>query len=253
MPNHKFLFIGGLHRSGTSLLAQTLSKHPQISGFDNTGAMEDEGQWLQSVYSPAKVYGGPGRFCFNPSSFLDEASDLVSPENAQMLWQQWQPYWDLNQPVLLEKSPPNLVRSRFLQAMFPNSWFIMVLRHPIPVSYATQKWSQTSIYSLIEHWLIGHERFKRDQGFLQNVLILNYEDFIDHYSEILPKIYDFVGVDNIEINPGIRSGVNDRYFQRWQMMRQGWKRFYADYIDYKFEKRVNQLGYSLKHWKIEAD
>ena len=61
-PGHLLVFVGGLHRSGTTPLARALSAHPDISGFSNTGVPEDEGQHLQDVYPPAYVLGGPGRF-----------------------------------------------------------------------------------------------------------------------------------------------------------------------------------------------
>ena len=35
-----FVFVGGLHRSGTSLLCRCLSEHPLIGGF--AGAGEDD-------------------------------------------------------------------------------------------------------------------------------------------------------------------------------------------------------------------
>ena len=67
---HPFVFLGGLHRSGTTLLFRMLREHPEISGFANNqdanewlGA-EDEGQYLQSVYPPAIFWGGPGKFAF---------------------------------------------------------------------------------------------------------------------------------------------------------------------------------------------
>ena len=39
----------------------------------------------------------------------------------------------MSEPVLVEKSPPNLVRTRFLQALFPDARQIVVTRHPIAV------------------------------------------------------------------------------------------------------------------------
>ena len=67
---HRFVFLAGLHRSGTTLLARLLAAHPEISGFSGTGEPADEGQHLQSVYPAARVYGGPGRFGgVRPSAF----------------------------------------------------------------------------------------------------------------------------------------------------------------------------------------
>ena len=56
---------------------------------------------------------------------------------------------DTGKEFLLEKSPPNIIRTRFLQAMFPNSYFINIKRHPIATSLATKKWSKTSLDSKV--------------------------------------------------------------------------------------------------------
>src|SRR4051812_31203825 len=54
----RLVFVGGLHRSGTSLVHRCLADHPRASGFRNTGVWEDEGQHLQTVYRPAGSHGG---------------------------------------------------------------------------------------------------------------------------------------------------------------------------------------------------
>ena len=62
MANRRQLvFVGGLHRSGTSLVHRCLAGHPRVSGFRDTGVWEDEGQHLQTVYRPAAAHGGPGQ------------------------------------------------------------------------------------------------------------------------------------------------------------------------------------------------
>jgi len=167
VEGHQFVFLAGLHRSGTTLLARLLAAHPEISGFSETGVPADEGQHLQSVYPAAKEYGGPGRFGFAPESHLTEDSPLVSEESARKLFEEWSPQWDRSRPLLLEKSPPNLLKTRFLQALFPGSAFVVIIRHPIPVSIPTARWRGTRRYDrLFEHWLRCHALFEEDRKHL---------------------------------------------------------------------------------------
>ena len=65
LKKHKFIFICGLHRSGTSLLYKILKSQKNISGMENTGVIEDEGQHLQTVFNAANKHGGPGKFGFD--------------------------------------------------------------------------------------------------------------------------------------------------------------------------------------------
>ncbi|TMM15238.1 MAG: sulfotransferase [Actinobacteria bacterium] len=89
LPTDKrFVFIGGLHRSGTSLVHEILKAHPEVSGFTNTGAPEDEGQHLQSVYAPSSAHGTFGTFGFDPDAHLTEESPLATPQSATLLWGQ---------------------------------------------------------------------------------------------------------------------------------------------------------------------
>lgn len=189
--DHRFVFVGGVHRSGTSAVFRCLREHPLISGFKNTGVPEDEGQHLQSVYPPATAYGGPGKFGFNPGAHLTEASDLVTDDNRLRLFAEWKKYWDLEKSVHLEKSPPNLVRTRFLQELFPNAYFIIMIRHPIAVSYSTQDWINAPLDKLIEHWLVCHERFEQDRQRIRRLFVLKYEDFVERPQAALGAIYSF--------------------------------------------------------------
>lgn len=249
MDNHKFVFIGGLHRSGTSVFFKCLREHPLISGFIDSGSPEDEGQHLQSVYTIAKVHGGPGKFGFDPSSHLDETSKLVSENNAQKLFTEWGTYWDLEKPFLLEKSPPNLVRTRFLQALFPESYFIILLRHPIAVTFAEHKYrKKTPIRSLLEHWLVCHERLDSDKAHLKNVCVVKYEDFVAASESTLKVIFSFLGIDNVPIIQQVRSNVNDKYFVQWEKFQNGFfTRSHANQVIEDLEERVNHFGYDLKN------
>lgn len=246
LENHTFVFIAGLHRSGTSLLHRCLRAHPSISGFENTGVPEDEGQHLQSVFPTARDHGGPGVFGFDPKARLDEHAPLVSEASRLRLWSAWSRYWDVSRPFLIEKSPPNLIRTRFLQAMFPNSVFLVMLRHPIAVSLATKKWSRRSLHTLIRHWLHCHDLFRKDEPFLKRVLVLRYEAFAADPDSTLRRVYVFLRLSPHPHGQHIRADVNARYFARWMRYRRGlFTRHRARRIIQDFEDRIGAYGYSL--------
>ena len=101
-----------------------------------------------------------GRFAFHREAHLTEASPLAGPEGRERLMAGWSPHWDAARRVLLEKSPPNMLMTRFLQAMFPGqARFVLVVRHPVAVACATQKWSATRPHELLAHWAVAHGRW----------------------------------------------------------------------------------------------
>jgi hypothetical protein len=245
-PENTLVFLAGLHRSGTSILFRALREHSRISGFRDTGVPEDEGQHLQTVYRPAKVYGGPGRFGFDERVHLTEDSPLATAANAAKLFGEWSPHWDLSKPVLVEKSPPNLLRTRFLQALFPRSRFVVIVRHPVAVAYATQKWSRTPVSSLIAHWLHCHEVFAADRARLSRVRVLHYEDFVADPPGTLAGIHRFLDLDPEPNDLEVRANVNEAYFARWRG--RSWiplRRAYLRAVRNRYEERVRAFGYSL--------
>lgn len=246
MIDKKFVFLAGHHRSGTSLLHEIIREHPFISGFSETGAPEDEGQHLQSVYEPAKTFGGPGKYIYDPNSYMNEQHELATELSAKAIIEEWEQYYDTNSPYYIEKSPPNLIRTRFLQKLFPNSKFIVILRHPIVVGYATQKWSKTSIKSLIEHSLRGYEIFMNDIPYLSNVYVVRYEDFVDKPQKKIKKIYEFLNLEPIKMEHVVRSNVNEKYFSMWRKNRASWLRRLQFSVNDELERRANRFGYSMK-------
>lgn len=223
------------------MLARCLAEHPLVSGFENTGVPADEGQHLQNVYPPAKEFGGPGRFAFAAGAHLTEDSPLVSEESRRRLLEEWGRHWDVSRPLLVEKSPPNLVRGRFLQGLFPDSALVMVLRHPVAVAYATQKWSRTSTRSLLRHWLAAHEVFAADRSRLRDLLVVRFEHLVADPAGTLGRVYRFLGLDPVATAQDLRPDANERYLARWRE-----SRLERPLLTRLYEKRVNAFGYSLR-------
>ena len=229
------------------MLFDLLRKHSQISGFRNTGVPMDEGQHLQSVYPADRAHGGPGWFGFDRAAHLTETSPLVTEGNRERLLTDWARYWDTRKPFLLEKSPPNLIRTRFLQALFPRSRFIIIRRHPVAVVLATVKWSRNSLWSLFSHWITCHQIWRQDRRFISNYIELTYEDLINDPAGEMGRIYTFLGIDPPDTPlSGIDPFLNQRYFQMWQILRrERLIRLYVKLIERMFEGRIREFGYSF--------
>jgi len=222
-----------------------LREHPEISGFGNTGVPEDEGQHLQTVFPPANVYGGPGRFGFVPEAHLTEQSKLITAENRRRLFEEWSRYWDLTKPWLLEKSPPNIIRTRFLHAVFPDSYFIAISRHPVAVCLATSKWVNSSLDLLMEHWLHCHRLFQQDSSHLGRLLVIKYEDLIQSTEPTLGQVYRFLGLTP-HVSAPLNPAGNERYFSDWRKLSDETNsRAVFHRLVEKYEQDVQLYGYSL--------
>ena len=245
----KYVFVCGLQRSGTSVLARNLGKLEDCSGFENTGAIEDEGQYLQNVYPTNNELGGTGWYGFNPRAHLTEASDLLTPDNIAKLRASWHRYWDKNKSIFLEKTPSNLLMTRFLQAAFPESYFIVVRRHPVAVSMANQRWkkSTASLHVGFEHWLRCYELFAEDRKYLRNVYELTYENYIQNSGKYHQEIATFIGTQvDEEGMEEVTDSHNKRYLDCWaRLLASSQFRSYYQYIAMNYESRFASFGYSL--------
>jgi hypothetical protein len=227
----RLVFVGGLHRSGTTPFANALAQHPDVSGLTDTGVSENEGQHLQDVYPKIRAYGGMGKFANAAQAHLTESSHLVTPASSQALLDAWEPFWDLSKSHLVEKSPSNLIMGRFLQALFPQSAMIIVMRHPVVVALATQKWTprivsrngrwHTSLPGLVAHWVRAHEILWDDAPSLQRLHVMRYEDLVQHPDEELAAVQQLLGLDTPISGQSLTPGRSDRYAQQWEAMRTG--------------------------------
>ena len=151
----RYCFIAGLHRSGTTLTEHLLQATCDVSVL-RADVPENEGQHLQDVVPAAIRLGGPGRFAFSTEMHTPVATGAAAEDQRARLLACWTPWVTGDAPLLVEKSPPNLVRIPWLRSVFPGARFLIVTRDPRASAAATEKWSTSSLRELIYHWHVAH-------------------------------------------------------------------------------------------------
>lgn len=248
--DQQLVFVGGLHRSGTTLLARLLADHPDATGLAGTGVPEDEGQHLQDVYPPARKLGGSGRFAHHRRAHLTESSPLVAAENGQRLWDAWRPYWNSDAPWLVEKSPPNLLMGRYLQALFPSAAFVFIVRHPVTVTLATRKWRRrTPLVRLMDHWFAAHRTARDDLPSLTRVHLVSYEWLLAEPEATLKSVAQFLGMPG-ELDPSaIKPDTSTPYQRQWSDLLEGGNRAAAR-ARQRFMDPARTFGYDLDDLQV---
>ncbi len=246
VEEHRFVYIGGLPRSGTTLLAAEIARSPGVSNLEGIGPVADEGQYVQDVYTTQQQAGGIDRFAYATGMHLTEDSPLVSEASRTALWEAWAPYWDTTQPVLVEKTPSNLLKMRFLQALFPGSSFVVVVRHPVAEAMALRArgWSRRSVGRLVDHWVHAHEVMAGDLARLERVVVVRYEDLVTRPADVLGALQAFLGLDRVATGEEPRQDLNDRYVEEWRsggLVTSAANRRTV----HRFESRIGRFGYSF--------
>ncbi|MGV3633712.1 MAG: sulfotransferase family protein [Pseudorhodoplanes sp.] len=205
-----FVFICGLHRSGTTLLERLLTSRYALS-YLRASVSESEGQHMQSVYSPAKTFGGPGRFAFS-HDMRRELAGLDDPDRCREgILNDWRRFVVGTSSTLIEKSPPNVTKIWWLRQVFPGSRFVILTRDPRAVATATQKmgkWNKPSLPELMMHWNAAYSQAMAD--FAENdCVITRYEDLVESPDRELTRIAEAIGLQT----DGTHGALDERFVQ----------------------------------------
>ena len=198
----KWIFIIGCYNSGTTLLNQILSSHPQIAG------LPDEGVMLTNQLSRPEDYGWRRMWC----RCIDKMSSTVKGKeiNALTIKKHWSHFYDLKKTFLLEKSISNTSRLDFINSNFESVKFIHIVRNGYAVAEGIRRkakvmpgniYYQKGEYPIelcAQQWvtsLKAVESFKKDKT---NFIEIKYEDFTANPLDTLKSIWAFLGVAKFE-------------------------------------------------------
>lgn len=115
----QLVFLVGFPRSGTTLLDQILSSHPDVAVAEEKPATD---ALINRLHS-----GGKDAY---PRLLADLSSDSIDDLRRFFLNEHHTAGADLKKKILVDKLPLNLTHTGLLHRIFPDARFILALRHP---------------------------------------------------------------------------------------------------------------------------
>ena len=185
--DHRFLFILCPPYAGSSLLHEIICSSPQVSPTNIFGMRE--GQALPEI-----------RQMVDYRRRWEENRDYPWPA-IKMVWLQ---YWDTSKPVLLDKSPPNLVHAESIQEHFKPAWFIVMTRDPYAHCEGMMRRDQVATEAAARFSIKCLRHQKQNAERLERNCLIRYEELVLDPQAIKRKLEQFM--------PELEAVVMDKPF-----------------------------------------
>lgn len=196
-----WVFMGGCYNSGTTVLREIISAHPEVAslpreGVEMTDAFPDleAGGWARMWFRNAKAADLSG---YNPLALAQKAK------------RDWSPWWRQGAKVFIEKSIVHAAWMPTLNSGFPNARFIGVIRNGYCVCEGIRRRAQPSgrarealgrnDYPLDEigrQWNFANQVLRRDRLVIENYHEVRYEEFTKNPLQTIRTLFEYIGVDS---------------------------------------------------------
>ena len=176
---NKFVFLLASSLSGTSIIKELFETSDAVSTFLSQGKFgTGEGQFLDKTKN---IMGIDNRW--NPEVKFDW----------NLIKKIFLDYWNLEKPILFEKSPPNLLRAEEIEKVFIPAYFIISIRNPYAQieGLYRRKWIPSPT-AAAEFWVKCAKYQIKNINTLKNRLFFSYEDLTDNTDQVLKKIREFI-------------------------------------------------------------
>jgi hypothetical protein len=195
-----WVFILGCNNSGTTLLYELLAAHPLMR------MLPKEGQRITTAIPNSARYR-IGRV-FSQRLDLFRWTETSDASCVPKLRYDWACQFSGDRGYLVEKSPPNTLRARWLQTHFAPARFIVLVRHPYAVCEGVTRRTQYTIAEAAAHWARVHAILREDMPHLSEHLVVRYEDLCEQPTTVIRQIEQF-----LELPTPFDSGVVQRSFR----------------------------------------
>jgi hypothetical protein len=167
---NQYLFIVSPPYSGSTILSSLVATSENVSNLPNEGQLLPETKPIMEPHAWKVDKEIPW--------------DVIVPI--------WKSYWDTSKPILLEKSPPNMVRTDQLHEQFSPAYFLLLVRNPYALCEGIIRRSKRKPKSVAK-FVIRLLRYQiKNARNLENALCLTYEELADRPAETAAKIEAFL-------------------------------------------------------------
>ena len=217
----KLIFIGGVPRSGTTLLQRVLSEHPKIITGQELGLFDGYYFSLQHRYLEDSI---SERGSLGLGAYFEEheVRDLLYSFMRKIMQEINKKFPDNNSSYFLEKTPSNIIFVREILECFPEAVFIEIKRNKISnalsIYKAANSWgkiwapkSPSGIKKMIDQHSINSDQTLEYLA-TSRFMTINYEDLTNDHIKTLKNIFDFL---ELEINT---KEINDLYLSQYNRL-----------------------------------
>jgi hypothetical protein len=185
----RWVFIVGCYNSGTTLLHDLMATHCDV------GSMPWEGQFYTDQFPLPMALKLPRLWAIEPQRFCLSESDGDGIQ-VERLKRQWGArYNDPSRRVLIEKSPTNAGRTRWLQRHFENAYFIGIVRNGFAVAEGIRRKAGHPIGLAARQWRVSNEIMLADFEQLRHRMLIRYEDLTDDLRTQMERVGAFLELD----------------------------------------------------------
>ena len=195
------VFLVGFPRSGTTLLDQIMTSHPDIAVAEENPAVVNMIQHLVNSYGGSSQHNALLAYNAYPAAM----PKLTADDIAEMREKFWAEHGGTPQkPVFVDKLPLNILHAGIIRRVFPKAKFILALRHPCD-SVLSCYMQDFHLNSAMARFLDIKDSAKfYDESFTVwehynktlklHVHTIRYEDVVADFQPTVAKLLELLGV-----------------------------------------------------------
>lgn len=183
--NNKYVFILSAPLCGSTLLNEIFSTSNNVSTNNEWGTRE--GQKLPTTRE----------MMFDHEERWNEDYKF----DWKFIKREWRKYWDTTKPILVEKSPPNIIRTKEIEKTFNPSYFILLVRDPYAQCEGLMRRKNLHIEDAAQLVLERFRIQKENLLTLKHTLLVKYEDMCDETKSFKADLLSFLPeLEDIDIS-----------------------------------------------------